>query len=90
MRTLLKGNRLLAYDGTAAIPVWKSTSECVYYGHTYTKNKSYDGIGSNRIGGRILALDRKYMSQFEVDTYYRFKHWGAPFYYKPRKIETNS
>jgi hypothetical protein len=58
----------------------------MYFFHNYESKPKYDGIGKNKILGRILAVDRQYLSRWEVESYYKYKHYGYPYYFKHPKI----
>lgn len=61
----------------------------MYFGHTYERMKKYDGVGTKDWVSRVLGADRWYLGQWEVDTYYKGKHYGVPYYFKypPVKLQ---
>jgi len=51
---------------------------------------SYEGksrlYGTSWLAARLLALDRHIAGRWEVDTYYRFRHYGWPLYFRHSRI----
>lgn len=52
---------------------------------------NYDGktraFGHSWLASRILGLDRSFLGRWEVDTYFKFKHYGWPLYYRHNQIQ---
>lgn len=88
MKSLFGDTSKAIYEGNTAIPFWKSNTQCQYFLHNYEKTLKMDGIGQNRLLGRYFAWDRRAMGQWEVETYYQFKHYGFPYYVTTPKLKT--